>query len=314
MDSLRVNIERLLASSTSVDEAKISGFSKESQFVSTAVDLFEEIRKITVLIGASFRTDEYGNPRPMTRDEAILGGLLARVIKLQTSFFDQICQRRQETAIILKRCLVETLVNLAFLIKNNSKNFFDGFIKYSFVGSIPRLQQYIENEIQARGHTLPMEERMLESMRRSQRKAGFSDEDITLGYSPWPKTIRERFQEVFDNSSIAYLAFMSGPSNAIHGNWEDIVRYNMKFNDGHWCPKLDWANPRPQLITSASLISAHVTALYADDLIANCHDKQMLLNFLNREYPQKVRSLDSLHEVFVQKVTSSLPNDDWDEQ
>ena len=115
---------------TEVNADKISQFKSEEEHISLAVELLKEIGKITSILSCSSRFDHKNEPRKWTRNEAVLGGPMIRVTNLQKGLLDQICQDRLEIAVILLRCLMESLINLEYLLMKGDCAI-DEYIEYS---------------------------------------------------------------------------------------------------------------------------------------------------------------------------------------
>ena len=116
---------------TKVNVEEIRKFASEDQFMSLAVELLKEVAQITALLACTYRLDSEGNPRKWKRNEAVVGGLMVRISKLQMAFLDQMCQNRMEIANIISRSLAEGIFNLIYLLKNRSDELFDEYIDYS---------------------------------------------------------------------------------------------------------------------------------------------------------------------------------------
>lgn len=136
---------------TEVDVEKIRKFDSEDQFMSLAVELLKEVGQITTILSCAYRFDEYHNPRKWTRNEAILGGLMVRINKLQRGILDQVCQKRLEIANILFRCLTESIVNLKYLLMENSEELFDAYVEYSL-----RLEKQLLGEVRQNKGYMPV--------------------------------------------------------------------------------------------------------------------------------------------------------------
>lgn len=284
---------------TLINIEEIKKYDSENQFMSLAVELFKEVGQITSILSCTYKLDDYNNPRKWTRNEAILGGLMVRLNKLQVGFLDQICQKRLELANILFRCLSENIINLKYLLERVDEDVFEEFIEYS-LREEKRLLNKINNNIALRGSEIPIETRMKRSIEQAFEKSSLSldkvDED---NREPWGETIYKRAKKV--NMEDIYFAMFSLPSHAVHGNWQDLITYHLEYEDGEFIPKTEWGCPRPQPLFAASLLSAEINIRYLDENISECEDKERI-KILLEDIIQRICISDRLHEEFLINV------------
>jgi hypothetical protein len=145
---------------TEVDPEKIKSFTTEDQFMDLGVELFKEISIITSILVCTYRMGEDNRTRDWwKRDEAILGGLMVRLNKLQLAFLDQICNHKAEIAFLLHRSIVETIINLKYLMSKKDEETYTEYVKDSLKQE-KRLLSLITSNIQERGLEEPIETRM----------------------------------------------------------------------------------------------------------------------------------------------------------
>lgn len=281
---------------TKIDVEGIRKFDSEDQFISLAVELLKEVGQITGLLSCTYRLDQDGNPRKWKRNEAILGGLMVRTNKLQLALLDQICQNRLEIALIIFRCLAESLINLKYLLQRNNDNLFDEYIEYS-LREEKRLLNRINENIANRGYKLPIESRMISSIKRAFRTSSFSPEQVNeKNRQLWGEKIYKRAKSI--RMEDAYFALFSLPSHSVHGNWQDLISYNLKYEKGEFSPQTQWNHPRPQLLFAVALLSGDTNKLYLNEIIQKCPDKDQINNLLD-DIILRVRVADELHEQFL---------------
>ncbi len=281
-----------------VDPNRISEFSSEGSFVSLAVELLKEICVLTAALACAYRLDQTNQPRKWTRNEAILGGLLVRLSKLQHGILDATCNNRREIAEILLRCLTETVINLKYLLQESSSQLFDEYVEYS-LREEKRLLMLIDENIKSRGHELPIESRMRKSILRSFEESGVKPEQVDeTKKTVWGESIYKKTQLV--GMETAYRGLVSLPSHAVHGNWQDLLQHHIQHEGDGFSPKPGWSRSRPQYIFVAALLSAEVCQAYLESLLPVCADKTLLAEQL-ADCVARVRKADALHEAFVQK-------------
>lgn len=281
---------------TEVDIEEIKKFNSGDQFMSLAVELFKEVNQITALLSCTYRLDQDGNPRKWTRNEAILGGLMVRIAKLQLALLDQTCQKRLEIAYLICRCLEESLINLRYLLQRDNDDLFDEYIEYS-LREEKRLLNRIQKNITKRGYELPIESRMISSINRAFKISSFLPEQVNeTKWKPWGEKIYERSKSI--GWKDLYFALFSLPSHTVHGNWQDLITYHLEYKKGEFSPKIKWTHPEPQLLFTAALLSADSNKLYLNEIIQECPDKDQVNNLLD-DIILRVRMADELHEQFL---------------
>jgi len=283
---------------TMIDRERMARLTSEDGFMSIAVELMKEISKITVILACSYPPAENNIVRKLTRNEAILGGLFVRLAKLQSGYLDAVCQRRSEIASILERCLSETIINLIYLITQNSNELYDEYIIYS-LREEKKLLDLIDKNVTSRGYELPIESRMRSSIMRSFDSSGLAPDQIDeTNRKTWGGSIFRRAESI--GLAEAYRALFGLPSHVIHGNWQDLLRFHVKQEGDEFLPSMEWTIPRPQPIFLLGLLSAAVCELYLNEKLPDCEDRRFLLEIIN-DCQRRIKEADELHEHFLQK-------------
>ena len=100
--------------------ADVEPFGKESFIV------LRELAQSVSITASIARTDERGQPRLLTRDEAILAGLMVRCARSSNTGCSKFCNpQRMELLNFFIRGVVETAVNLRFLLEKGTPEIFD---------------------------------------------------------------------------------------------------------------------------------------------------------------------------------------------
>lgn len=283
---------------TEINESAIAMFDSENGFMNLAVELLKEVGVFTTISACAYRLDESNTPRKWSRNEAITGGLMIRITKLQSSFIDQICQGRMEIAMILFRCIGESLINIRYLLEKNSDVLSDKFIEYS-LREEKRLLNKIRTNVLERGSELPIEKRMINSINHTFQVSSFKPEDVNENKrESWEETIYKRAEAV--GMKDMFFSIFSLPSHDVHGNWQNLLSNHLEFEDGMFSPNPDWKAPRPQPLFAICVLSADVNRLYLMKALPDCPDRQRVLALLD-DLDFRVRIVDKLHEKFLQK-------------
>ena len=224
---------------------------------------------------------------------------MVRISKLQLALLDQTIQKRLEIAFIIFRCLAESLINLDYLLKRDSDDVFDEYIEYS-LREEKRLLIRIKNNVAKRGYELPIEKGMISSIEQSFETSSFVPEQVDeTNWTPWGEKIYKRAETV--GLEDAYFALFSLPSHSVHGNWQDLIAYHLKHENGEFSPNTQWGYPRPQFLFTIALFSADTNKLYLDKILQDCQDKDQINKLLD-DIILRVRVADELHEQFLNQT------------
>lgn len=283
-----------------VDITKIKKFEREGQHMGVAVELLKEVLMINAMLAGTYHLDDSSSPRNWNRNEAILTGLLVRVSKLFHGYLDQVCQHRGEIAGIIFRPLIETLVNLKFLLEQEDDAMFDEYVEYS-LREEKRFLNQIEKNVQDRGgEELPIETRMKRSIKRAFDKSGFTPEQVNEKKTKsWGGSIYQRAKKV--GLQDAYTALLGLPSHATHGNWQDLITNHLNFeDDGSFTPDTDWSELRPQPLFATALIAVVIGLQYLDEVVPDYREKPEIRERFE-DLRLRISVADELHEQFLQK-------------
>lgn len=282
----------------SIDPVEVGTWIEEEKFLELAVELFREVSAIGSILGCIMPTAPDGTMEYWTRDQAILGGLLVRLSKLQIGFMTLTCQRQREVARLIFRSIFETAVNLIYLAEKSSPELFEAYVRYSLRTDKDLLGR-IEDNVRERGHELPVEQRMKASITSLFEKSGVSIFDIDpKERSLWGGSIYQRAKDV--GYGAMYLATFSMTSNEVHGNWGDLAVHHLEWTEKGYLPETRWSQPRPQEVLAAGLILADAYDRYLAANQPQSQDTDFLLERLEN-YKEKLSLLTHLHEEFLAK-------------
>ena len=230
---------------------KIAGFTKELDYIGLGLDLMIEAASYVTIA-----TNILGPNGTWTRDQAAIGGNMARLYKLLSAMLDQTVQHRRETSFIFARLAFETIVAIRYLLRAYNPTLIDSYIKHS-LDHERRLLAMINDKVTARsGVILPVEDRMRRSIDRLFRSSGVTLEELPARRErDWGgTTLYEKAKAIA--LADAYLGMFAGASQNVHGAWGDLYGHHLKTaGDGRFTPNIEWGPPRPQLLFSLSLLS-----------------------------------------------------------
>jgi Family of unknown function (DUF5677) len=163
------------------------------------------------------------------RNQAICAALLVRICKFMVVVTQLSAGGdRAEVVSALNRSILETAVNLEFLVASKDDTYFDRFVTQG-LGPEGELHDIIQANIADRGgEVLPIEQRMLGSIEDVCRMSGVKIEDVDRKHGDWAGGVRARLKAIGKEEQ--YSATMRIPSHAVHGNWVDLcVAFNFKW-------------------------------------------------------------------------------------
>lgn len=301
MENKPLFISDLPVERTLVDDAQIGQFESEDDFMDLSIELLKEAGQLTAILSCIYPIGDDNRPRKWNRDEAVLGGLMVRLTKMQRGFLDAVCQNRLEMAHIIFRCLVETVINLKYLIQEDSDDLFDKYVEYS-LREEKRLLNRLNEEVARRGYELPIESRMQSSIMSAFDKSGLTPADVDeTSRRSWGYSIYNRARAV--GMAQAYIAIYGLPNHVIHGNWQDLLQYHVEYDDDGFSPSHEWTPPRPQIVFVAALMSSNVCQHYLSSILPECEDQSRLLEHV-QDCTSRILRADALHEQFIQDSRS----------
>lgn len=280
---------------TSTDEILLKSFDHEEDFTGLCLDLLIETGSFVCITSCLYPTGKKG----WTRDEAIIGGNFVRLYKLISAILDQTCQHRRETTFIFGRLAFETIVNLNYIIRFRSPELFESYIRYSLQHENKLLNLIQANISKRGGEVQAIEQRMINSILKMFKKSGIdSDNNSKVKIKNWGnKNLFDRAKAV-DLDSV-YLGAFGGGSHAVHGNWADILEYNLEIGEDGFNPKLDWRRPRPQILTTIAFLTVNLLQEYFSS--AELSNLQSYFTASLDDLRNRIQVATEFHEQFLRK-------------
>jgi hypothetical protein len=257
---------------------ELENFENENSFMDGYVELLKQTIELLYLIVGKRYCDENGEPKRITKDEAVVGGNITRLIKLNTSFLQNICERKLEICYILNRCIAETTINLQFMLLESEENVLRNYIKYSLITEKKLWNTIKENIKKRNGDTLDIEIRMQKSIENSFDKSDFELEEVNRS-SKW-KSIAKRANLVA--GEMFYNVFYGLSSHSVHGNWQDILLNNLEKDGDGFKINLKWNETRPQIMDTVIFFNL-----------------VLVKTFIEKEYPNK-------NEKYLEKISELI--------
>jgi len=282
-----------------VDEEALAAASDEEPFDRESFEVLKELLQSVTVVACLQWLDENGKPRSLTRDEAILAGLMVRCMKLHHGLLQSCSPQRAELLNFFERGVTETAVNLRYLLEHGAPEVFDAFVRYS-LRLDKELYEHINEAIAERdGQLLPIEERMLDGIKRSFEAAGVELESVDANdRTNWSKGgVYGRFKAL--GLTGLYSPSFGVQSHYVHGNWHDLYAYQLMVQpDGRFLPDLRWGAIRPQPLLAAVDVLADASTRYLTHVAKPSPDRDTLEDRI-AFCAQKSRLITQLHERFL---------------
>jgi hypothetical protein len=221
------DVAALVLPPISIDWGVIESTTERHPFDRLGWELIARAGQIGEHVVDSTGLDDDGNRRPLTLDEAVIGGLFVRMTKLLRGLFDASQSEESEVHQIVARCVVETAVNLRWLLLRNDPQEYKRFRADSFVtwrkwlettgatgdskfdGIAARMKRHIENELAA---------------------AGLAWADVPRQPGSWGRgSFRQRLADL-DLEGL-YLVLFATHSYYVHGSWHELRTFHLKTED-----------------------------------------------------------------------------------
>jgi hypothetical protein len=202
---------------------------------------------------------------------------------------------KREVIAALNRSIVESVVNLRFLITKDDPRFFSQFVEFS-LGPERELYDAVQKNIEARGSTLPIEKRMLESVARICRLSGTTIDQVRVKYGDWGGGLRQRLKAIdFEES---YVGLQRIPSHSVHGSWVDLLFHYLDEAGDGFTPRSLNSEADPRLWLPTALLVLDCVVSYVSKQFPDFQELPALLNRLS-VLREGIVSVDRLHESWV---------------
>lgn len=172
--------------------------------------------------------DDKEGRRGLTLDEAVIGGLFVRMTKLVRGLFDASQSDEYEVPQVVARCVVETAVNIRWLLKEDDAEEYRRFRADSFVTwrkLLSRLEPTGDEVLDGTS------ERVRRNVEGELKAAGLTWEDVPKSSGSWGRgSFRQRLAEL--GLEDLYDSLFATHSYYVHGSWHELRTFHLKTEDG----------------------------------------------------------------------------------
>ena len=254
-------IERLIGPPVEVTKETLDACKANEQFGPLVYELYREAARI-VCLGSAAYFGCSGSLQKFDRNQAISSALLVRISKYMLSAYKLSTDiEHGETVEALNRCIIESTVNLRYLLLRDDEDIYDRFVKNSFVAK-RELYDMIQENIEARdGEQLAIEQNMLKSILQKCESSGVTIEEVGLRAGGWGGSFRDRLSALGLDER-AYTVFQGIPSHAVHGTWMDLLNNHLIRREDGFEPDLDHLRTDGELLSPIGIFVVEAAREY----------------------------------------------------
>lgn len=269
----------------------------------TVFDLYSEAAKVTVLVANLGGISENEN-FSLQRNQAIEAGLAVRIAKYMMSviaLWVDTVRDHGDVLHTLNRCILESAVNLKFFCESAETDDFEEFVK-SCLEPEREQREVILGNIKQRGHELPIEARMLNSIDRVFRLSGISD---LKQLEKLPR--RKNYKKILTSLGMSelYPSLQGIPSHAIHGSWVDLLLHHLNEKDDGFVPNMEPAATDARLLLPPATVVLRALRSYVLSNYSAAPESSILTNRID-SLIERILTIDSIHEKKLSKKTENV--------
>ena len=261
MTELQNQMDEILGHAVQVNDAVIRACQERDEFGGLSFALYKEaISMVWVTCNTYYET---GDGPTMNRNQAVCAGLLSRISKIMVSVAKLSSgEEHGEVVQILNRCILESSVDLQYLLKKDDDTVYERFVKFGLKAERELYDTIQENITKRNGQELEIERDMLRSIARTCENSGMRIEEIDPRAGNWGGSYRDKMDAI--GLGHAYPTFQGMISQAVHGSWSDLVRNYLTKNDTGYEPKPDHTHTDGKLFGPIAHFATNATKAYID--------------------------------------------------
>jgi len=293
--------ERLLPR---VEIGGIAGETDLEKINEVAFELYKEALSVVNL--AAHLLDEASSEKGgWPRNQAICAALMIRIFKFMV-VVTQLSAKgdRAEVVHALNRSIMESAINLEFLVSTNDDKYFEQFVRFS-LGPERELHDIIQANVAARGGEVwPIEQRMLNSINDVCQISGVRIEEVNRKYGNWGGGVRERLKAIGKEEQ--YVGMQRLPSHAVHGTWVDLYENHLEYDSKNnvFSPDPDFSLVDERLLGPIAIFVLEATRPYLERCFADIPETKLLLERID-DLLRRIFEADAVHEgLMTKKVTA----------
>lgn len=229
-----------------------------------AFELYKEACRVVAFV-AHVLDEAAASRGGFGRNQAICAGLMVKISKFMVAVIQlSTGDDRGEVVLALSRIIFEASVNLEFLARSKGDKYFDQFVDFSLGAEREMFDQIQENISNRKGEVLPIEKRLLASIRHTCAASGVNIESIQRKHRDWGENVRERLRAIGKDSLYATIYRM--PSHAVHGTWPDLLNQHLTYDERGkvFQPDMNWTRVGSRLLSPIALLVLEAVDVYLE--------------------------------------------------
>jgi hypothetical protein len=240
-----------------------------------AFELYKEACRV-VAFSAHLLDEAAAAQGGFARNQAICAGLMVKISKFMVAVIQlSTGDDRGEIILGLNRIILESALNLEFLVRSGDDKYFDQFVDFS-LGPERELYDQIQNNISARnGEVLPIERRLLGSIDRTCAASGIRIDQVDRKHRDWGENVRSRLKALGRES--LYAIYRTG-SHAVHGTWPDLFTGHLTYDENArvFRPETKWTRVGSRMLAPIAMLVLEAIDPYLERFFPAVREKDVL--------------------------------------
>ena len=258
-----------------VTDEIIEDYQERGLLSKLCLQLYREAGSVCVLC-ASADIEGKGSEWVFDRKQAICAGLLIRIAKFMVAVLRlSEGQEHGEVIMAINRSITESATNLRFLISKNDDELFERYVTAS-LSTEREFYDLVMRQIDQRGETLVIDERILKSIHRLASLSGVDIEEVDPKFHDWAGGLRQRYEAL--GQPDRYVTEERMGSHAVHGTWVDLVQNHLRPVNGGFVIDYDPTESDGQLQWGGALVALEAAQAYLMEFFKDVPDSQILFN------------------------------------
>jgi len=241
-----------------------------------AFELYKEACRV-VAFAAHLLDDTAAAQGGFSRNQAICAGLMVKISKFMVAVIQlSTSDARGEIVLALNRIILESTINLEFLVRSADDKYFDQFVDFS-LGPEREVYDQIQANIAARGGEVwHIEKRLLNSISYICAASGMKIEEVQRKHRDWGENVRERLKALGKESLYATAYRM--PSHAVHGSWSDLFTGHLTYDEraNVFRPDTKWTRVGSRLLAPIAILVLEAIDPYLERYFPGSAERDLL--------------------------------------
>lgn len=209
-----------------IDFEALRATSDREDFDEKGWELLARAGKLCELLINAVRKRQEQDGHSLNLDEAVIGGLLVRSLKLTRAIFDSTQADESEAHSLLSRCLAETTITLRWLAEHGDADRYRRFRADSFARWRGVLLEMKNERADEDAHGKILREGVEAELARELKLAELTWDDVPQKANSWGPSVRQRFEQLGQGS--IYNTLFATHSSYVHPTWHEIRAFHLQ--------------------------------------------------------------------------------------